>query len=75
MQGKKPKYDELLKKKKKGVNALLVSTFYDHFYFDPYIFILLFLVLKMKNAFHFGPYRHSLNGRILRGKRNALLAQ
>ena len=35
---------------KKGVNALLVFTFWSHFYFDPYIFILPLLVPKSINA-------------------------
>ena len=53
-----------------GVNALLVPIFWGHFYFDPYISILLLLVpkTKQKNAFYFGHYLHSLNRKILRGK-------
>ena len=38
------------------------------FHFGPYIFILLLLVPKMKNTFHFGPYRYSFNRNILHGK-------
>ena len=44
----------------KSVNAILVPTFWSHFYFGPYIFIFPLLVPKMKNAFHFGSYRDSL---------------
>ena len=59
----------------KGVNALLVLTFWGHFYFSPYISILPLLVPKTKKAFHFGPYHHSLNRNILSGKQNTLLTQ
>ena len=44
-----------------GVNVLLVPTFWGHFYFGLYIFILPFLVLKMKNTFYFGLYGHLTN--------------
>ena len=44
-----------------GVNTLLVPIFWVNFYFGPYILILLLLVPKMKNVFHFCPYCYSLN--------------
>ena len=49
----------------------LVLTFLPHFCFDPYFSILLLLVLKIKNAFYFSPYRHLTNENILCDKRNA----
>ena len=58
-----------------GVNALLVPTFLGHLYIGPYISVLLLLIYKMKNAFHFGLYRYLLNGNILRDKWSALLEQ
>ena len=57
---------------KKGVNTLLVSTFWGHFYFGPYFSILLLLVPKMKNVFYFGSYRYLTNGNCLHGKRSTL---
>ena len=44
-----------------GINVLLVPIFWGHFYFDPYISILPHLIPKMKNAFYFSLYCHSLN--------------
>ena len=43
------KVGESVNVKKKGVNAPLVSIFWGHFYFGPYIFILPFLVPKPIN--------------------------
>ena len=37
-------------RKNKGVNALLVTTFWGHFYFGPYISILPLLVPKSINV-------------------------
>ena len=47
-----------------GVNALFVSTFWDHFYFSPYIFILPLLVPKSISACHISPCRHPTNKKI-----------
>ena len=58
-----------------GVNALLVPTFWNHFYFGPYILFLPLLVPKPINTWHLGPFRHSTNGKSRRGKRNNLLTQ
>ena len=44
-----------------GVNAFLVPTFWGHFYFGSYIFILPLLVPKPINAWHLSPYRHPTN--------------
>ena len=40
----------------KNVNILLVPTVYGHFYFGLNNSILPFLVPKIKNTFHFGPF-------------------
>ena len=58
-----------------GVNALFVPTFSGHFYFGPYISILLLLVLNPINACYFSTFRHSTNRKNWRGKRSALLTQ
>ena len=47
--------------KKIGVNALFVPIFWDHFYFDPYISILPFLVSNSINACYFSHFRHLTN--------------
>ena len=39
-----------------GVNALFISTFWGHFYFSPYIFILPLLVPNPINACYFNPF-------------------
>ena len=51
------------------------AYFLTFFHFGSYIFILPLLVSKMKNTFHFGPYRYSFNRNILHDKRSVLLAQ
>ena len=58
-----------------SVNALLVLTFWGHFYFSSYIFILPFLVSKPINAWHLSLYCHLTNIKSWRGKRSALLTQ
>ena len=44
-----------------GVNALFVPTFWGHFYFGPYIFILPLLVPNPINACYFSSFCHSTN--------------
>ena len=59
----------------KGVNALLIPTFWPYFYFDPYFLILPHFAPKVKKQSHFSLYHHLINGNCLLGKRSALLAQ
>ena len=40
---------------KLGVNELFISIFWGHFYFGPYIFILLLLIPKPISVYHISP--------------------
>ena len=57
-----------------GVNVFFVLTFWAYSHFSPYFSILLFLIPKMKNAFHFGSYLHFTNRNCLHVRQSALLA-
>ena len=46
---------------KLGVNAFFVFTFWGHFYFGPYIFILLLLIPKPISVYHISPCRQPTN--------------
>ena len=46
---------------KLGVNALFVSTFWGHFYFSSYIFILLLLIPKPISVYHISSCRQPTN--------------
>ena len=57
------------------INALFIPIFWGHFYFGPYISVLLLLVPNPINACYFSLLRHSTNRKSWRDKRSALLTQ